>query len=456
MEMKKKSLNRFFTEYTTKVIAIPIVLGIFLLILTFFTLQIQIFHPANYEQNIVSEITPLISKAARTEDNMIPAPLEYIILNKNGTDIISTGNMKNRYIDDALEFVKNKKAPSGLDNPFFSIIESQNDICVIRYSIILKFANPTLQKLIPYPGLTIAILTLIIFIALLLLLSRNTAKNLRAEVDKLLRSTEKIKANNLDFSSEANEFKEFHAVADSLDQLRDALKLSLSEQIELEQSKTEQISSLAHDIKIPVTIIKGNAELLEMMNQHAKENEITADIISASNQIEIYIQNLIDTVKFTSTSLIQKKPVSWTTFLKKLEQEATALARSSHCHFELHHSLSEQLTFKMDEQYLYRAFLNIIINGFEHSPAGKSLKLNATKCENTITFQLQDQGEGFSKEALKNAMTLFFTEDKARTGTHHGIGLNFASKAIAYHGGELTIQNNSLGAHVTIILPLHS
>ena len=81
------------------------------------------------------------------------------------------------------------------------------------------------------------------------------------EISSLEQVTENISQQELNFERKSSKVLEIDAVLQSMDQMREALKQSLHRQWNMEQVRREQMAALAHDIKTPLTILRGNAEL---------------------------------------------------------------------------------------------------------------------------------------------------------------------------------------------------
>ena len=454
MEMRKTSLSKFFIIYTIKVILIPVCILIAFWILLTAGFMTEVIRPANYEQGLVEQIAPVLEEADEITSDLIPFPLEYALFDNDNHQMVDAGNMKDSSLEEASRYLNHNIPPSGLGNPTFRIIQGKHRICILRYSITPKFTSPELQKLVPYPEVFMLIICGGVFLITMIIISRRTAGSFIKEINKILKSTEKIKEQDLDFHSETNRFVELHAVSESLDSLRDALKLSLNEQIEIEQNKTEQIRSLAHDIKIPITIIKGNAELLSLQEQDEGNQEITDDIVSASDQIESYVGSLIDTLSISSAQFIQKEAVDLQKFIESLQKEAESITRAKGCSLTMQNSIEDKRDWNMDAGLMTRAILNVLNNGVQHTKQGNSisLKLEIDK-EEYLRIEIQDSGKGFSKEALAHSKELFFTENEARIGEQRGIGLHFTNKVLESHGGTLELKNTEKGGLVILKIP---
>ena len=102
---------------------------------------------------------------------------------------------------------------------------------------------------------------------------------------------------DLDFEVKNSDVKEFNEVLISISNMKIALKESLMMQWHMEKEKKNQICALAHDIKTPITIIKGNAELLKETQLCQEDREFTDYIINNADKVEKYISILIDISK---------------------------------------------------------------------------------------------------------------------------------------------------------------
>lgn len=102
---------------------------------------------------------------------------------------------------------------------------------------------------------------------------------------------------DLDFEVKNSDVKEFNEVLISISNMKIALKESLMMQWHMEKEKKNQICALAHDIKTPITIIKGNAELLKESQLCQEDREFTDYIINNADKVEKYISILIDISK---------------------------------------------------------------------------------------------------------------------------------------------------------------
>ena len=101
---------------------------------------------------------------------------------------------------------------------------------------------------------------------------------------------------------------------------------------------------------------------------------------------------------------------------------------------------------------LMRALVNLGENAIRHTEVGKVL-IRMEKQRQKFFFVFEDNGPGFSSEALMHGKEMFWQQDQSRSGTsNYGIGLSIVERVAQYHKGELRLENTQKGGKVTLIL----
>ena len=260
----------------------------------------------------------------------------------------------------------------------------------------------------------------------------------------------------MDFSIEKGNIKEINSILTAMDKMRDELRLSLENQWKAEQSRKEQISALAHDLKTPLTIIRGNAEILYDTNPTEEQVESINFIEESSLQMQSYIKMLIELAKDTDLYNPQFQMFSFLDFIEDIHTTARGLCSSKKITLNWDFRSKLQM-FHADAGLLNRALGNVLSNAVENSPQGGRVNVKIFDEKGFIVFSISDNGKGFSKEAMKYATTQFYMNDASRNSkAHFGIGLYFTDVIIKLHGGQLVLENleESLGAKVTIKIPV--
>ena len=109
----------------------------------------------------------------------------------------------------------------------------------------------------------------------------------------LISAAEKIRNQELEFDISASDVREIAAVLRAMDDMRAALKSSLESQWNAERRKKEQILALAHDLKTPLTLIRGNAELLYDTGLTEEQEECVDLIEKNSLRMQDYVQTVM-------------------------------------------------------------------------------------------------------------------------------------------------------------------
>ena len=250
--------------------------------------------------------------------------------------------------------------------------------------------------------------------------------------------------------------KEFNQLLLSLDKMRGALRDSLLQSWSLEREKSEQIRALAHDIRTPLTVVRGNTELLAQTALTEEQEKFVTYSSKNISQIENYINELSTIAKENSLRDFQPEQVSVKDFLAELNQASSALAQTGDLRLDCQDSIQENLEIRLDKNLFHRAWMNILSNAVEYSPKGGRLSLTYSTQGDDLVMTCQDSGPSFSPEALKKAHLRFFKDDKSRhDNSHLGIGLTIAENITQLHQGQLTLDNaESGGARVIVRVPI--
>ena len=262
------------------------------------------------------------------------------------------------------------------------------------------------------------------------------------KIDKLLFVTQKIEKQDLDFQIENSGIFEVDRALFALEHLKQALKTSLTEQWQADKLRQDQISALAHDLKTPLTIIRGNTELPYDMALTDNQKECADYIEGSVVQMQDYVETLIDMTKTRESLSFHPQNVKLSSLLHEIHTQAKGLCAVKNIHLEWCENFNREY-FLADSEQLIRAFANVLSNATEHTPAGKTVFFNMYEKDSFILCSITDTGNGFSPEALKRATEQFYMDEQSRhSKSHYGIGLYVANSIITQHGGQLILSNS--------------
>lgn len=450
--MKGTRLHMFFLRYLLFLCIGTILLVALLLSLFLFAFSANIILPANYAENQISLSKNLIASSNSVTTDMIPELVDYAVISKQGEFL--SGNLTEKEALHAWELMQSGEKRD--NSRYYSFIDRENEICILRYQLVPEYHSAVLRKYLPNPQLSAFLLFILGVVVLVTVLSVHFGRRLKKKMMGLQEAIEKIQNQNLDFTIKPSGIREIDDISVSFEQMKDALYTALKQQWELEQTRREQMSALAHDLKTPITIIRGNAELLKSTVQDDRQREYNDYILKNTIEIEKFTKELIDLSKMEKSVVREKCYVKTNAFLNELEKQMKALSLEKSLQVDVQKvSLPESIF--IDKELFYRAILNIIANAVEHTPDNGKVKLLAQSSDESVHFTVSDSGYGFSSKDLKEATKQFYRGDSSRSsGNHHGMGLYIAQSIVQDHKGTLLIDNDLLsgGGKVTITIPI--
>ncbi|MDE6220842.1 MAG: HAMP domain-containing histidine kinase, partial [Lachnospiraceae bacterium] len=406
--------------------------------------------PANYAERAVREVRDRIAQSDSFDKTLIPFPCSYILMDESGNIVES--DMTSREIERALEQIKKRLDNAG-GNAMrqYVMIERGDFICVICYDMYVHFASPVLDKWLLKPELLIPLIFLVLFLLTAFVTAVRFGRRLKRELEPIVETIERIARQELGFEKNMTGIRELNAVLGSIEEMGATLEESLKAQWEMEQNRRMQISAVAHDIKIPLTLVRGNVELLMEEDFSGEDMELLEGISAGTGKIEQYLGLLSDAAKAENTGQLRAECFSVAEWMDEIERQAGAQCRRKAIvlHVEKE-SLPE--TFYGDRELLIRAVSNILDNAVEYTPQQGEITFFAGGSAGQIVFRVTDSGKGFSDSSLRFAARQFYTECKERSGKHYGLGLFVADMAARRHGGRLMLANRQDGSGAVVTL----
>lgn len=408
---------------------------------------------ADNNERQTKAFVPILTATPNVSDIHFPAGTKFLRLTKN-YGYIDT-NMSEEEKEKALMFAKTGFMDTSGKTQFI-FITRDDEYIVLQYVIGSQYLNPQLNHCLPSPEIVMITLMIISSLGVCVYLTVHFAKELRKELTPILEATKEIENQNLDFIIGHSKILEFENVIISFDSMRNSLKESLEKQWKSEQLQREQIASLAHDLKTPLTVVQGNIDLLDETELDEEQKLYLSYAMSSSEQMKQYIKILIDISKTTAGYQLQMEDVNFPEFWKHVLSQTEIICKDKGIVIQqTQHNLPQNLI--GDRMLLERAFINLVSNSVEFSPENSTLYIDVDNKDNYLNICITDCGCGFSQEALEHAKECFYMEDQSRNSKlHYGMGLYIVNGIIKQHKGKLLLDNSTetKGAKVTVKLPL--
>ena len=427
IKKREHSLRTILLSYVVSLTVLSAISSLLILSLFSLSYRFGVVFPANQVESDLSAVRNEIETSKVFNPDVLPDGTSYVFLTRDFK--LKKSNMPVNLQEESLLDYQFKNAHGGKYG-YFQSFERSDGIVIVNYQLSPRYRNEWMNQHLPNANLLMIGSMMVSILFIFITLTFYYANKLSQQLKPILRATEKISQQDLEFQTSQATIKEFNQVLSGLDHMRVALRESLMENWKAEQDKQNQISALTHDLKTPLTVARGNAYVKELseLNKASLTKTLTLEDISVKDFVEdVYDQTL---------SLAQTKQIN-VAFDKK--------------------DIKKAIIGHWDRPLLNRAFMNIVSNAVEHTPSGSQLTLFTKIASDEFKFICLDSGPGFSLESLEKATQLFYQEDKSRQSRNHsGLGLTIANDIVRLHHGSLSLSNDDTtgGAKVTIILPL--
>ena len=277
-------------------------------------------------------------------------------------------------------------------------------------------------------------------------------KKLREPITQLQNGVERIQEDNLDFHIEYDGDDELGQLCCSMEKMRRELRQKHKALWEsLEQRKLLN-ASVSHDLRTPITVLKGYLDYLE---KNIPQDKLTEDMLldtvssmqGAVNRLELYVESVRDIEKIENIE-IEKRSENVKLLLNELRSNVRQLAGNKEIIISNDIAVDK---IQIDKGVFFRILENLLQNALRY--AEKQVSINLSHKKDFLILTVKDDGKGFSAADLEKATTVFYSNDKEKQ--HFGIGLSVCKILCEKHGGLLYVGNQKeKGACVTAKLKI--
>lgn len=251
---------------------------------------------------------------------------------------------------------------------------------------------------------------------------------------------------------------EFSIITTTFNNMADKIQESELKKDQLLEDKRQLMGDIVHDLKTPISSIKGYSEILinDDLDENQKINYLNI-IYKSSLRLNELIEDLNQYSNLNINEKIYSKEkrdiVSW---FRELVIEYYDIFITNK--FILDIEIPDiSVNFQFDPRLLKRAIFNIFENIIKYNPPNTNVKIKFSVSDDNIVINIKDDGIGISPEYKTKIFQPFFSIDKSRNSKSKGSGLGLAitSKIIKHHKGKIFLEDtNTKGTSFIIILPL--
>ena len=488
------SLNGLLWRYLLTSGALVAAIALAWLMLFGVLINMNVVLPANTARRMADQVVQSLEQAGAFDPVLIPHYYRWTRLSVDGA--VLEGDLDERRL---AEYRSGDTGPHGwYGYEYEEAALRDGTTCVLAMNYSVPYARASWQKRLPDFQVSYLLMLAALVATALVLRTRRYARILKRDAAAIEAASRAIAAKRLDVPLwQRAQVRELDAALRTMDALRAGLAASLREQWTQEQRRSEAVAALAHDLKTPLTVIGGNAELLAEDALTDGQRAGVEAILRGCRSAQTYVGRLRE-MTIGEWKRPDRRKVALADFVGRCREAGEGICRPKHIRlsvtmdvadgqavpekektggetggaeparagrqrqadFDAADGMSERCVpfsamVDVDEAELLRAVTNLLDNAARFTPAGGHVALSARLAAGMLTLTVRDSGTGFSAEALARAGSALYTSESERPRDGHmGMGLYFVRRVAQSHGGELTLSNATDGAVATISIPV--
>jgi signal transduction histidine kinase len=228
----------------------------------------------------------------------------------------------------------------------------------------------------------------------------------------------------------------------------------MMEEIEESQKKKDEFIGIAsHELKTPLTSIKGYVEMLDMMEQEQPKKQFVQKTLGNINKLERLVKDLLDVSKIQSGQLqLEMKEFDMDELLNET-MNASQMVSETHKIIRKGALLNEMVY--GDRQRIEQVLLNLLSNAIKYSPGENTVIVETEKTEKELIIKIRDYGIGVAPEEQTNIFERFYRSNTVAVHiSGFGLGLYICRDIINRHYGRIWVESNGKGSVFNFSLPL--
>lgn len=295
----------------------------------------------------------------------------------------------------------------------------------------------------------IALVIVLLFAVAIIILSFITSRTIVRPIQKVARGADEIASGNLDYIIDYESTNELGQTVNSFNAMRLRLKETIESRAQSEQTKKEMTAGLAHDLRTPLTSIKGYVEgLLDgIANTPEKQKHYLQTIYDSTLQMEKMLDELLTLSKLElGAAGSNRSIINVNQFITDAKAELTQYLNQRDFDFEVKNNCTDSAEIEIDTDAFQRVFLNIISNSvkYKRTDVKGRVTLIITEYDRMIILEFEDNGIGVDKKNLGKIFDAMYRTDPARSQVSQGSGLGLAvcKQIVEQNGGSIWARSH--------------
>lgn len=252
---------------------------------------------------------------------------------------------------------------------------------------------------------------------------------------------------------------EIGEIAGRINEMTEQINQLITSERDALQSNKDLIACVAHDLRTPITSVKGYLDLaLDTKHYDLEQRQKYVRIAQTkANRLEYLIHDLFNYTKLTSGEItLHRSKIDLVQLVEQMVEEFYPLFQEEELECTTKYNIS-YLEMNMDGELIARAVQNLLSNAIKYGKDGKHVYVELECLEQEVQIRVTNYGLVIPEESIKHLFDKFYRVERSRNvktgGT--GLGLNIAQEIVHLHGGRIQVTSGASGTCFTIALPLH-
>ncbi len=221
------------------------------------------------------------------------------------------------------------------------------------------------------------------------------------------------------------------------DKLADSLAYAAEKISETDKLRRELLANVSHDLRTPLTMIKGYAELIRDMDGEDSTSNDAEIIIREADRLSLLVNDILDYSKLQSGAAgFEFEKINISSLADTAAERFCAVCNTKN--IDIAKEIAPYKYVTADEKRIQQVFYNLISNAVAHTKEGGSICISVVEKNECIRTEIRDNGEGISAEELPHIWDRYFTSKKVGT---NGLGLAIVKEILSAHASDFGVES---------------
>jgi two-component system OmpR family sensor kinase len=246
-------------------------------------------------------------------------------------------------------------------------------------------------------------------------------------------------------------------LVNTLNTMLGRIEESFSARVESESKLRRFVADASHELRTPITAIRGFAELHRQgaVTGEEKTKELIGRIENESKRMGSLVEDLLLLARLDQSRQMKSEPVN----LSKLVSDAVESARAAGPNYPVNFNKPDDEIYALgDNDRIHQVVANLLANARTHTPVGTKIDVSVIQSEDGVRIRIADNGPGLSEKDQAQIFERFYRADPSRVrtdGEGTGLGLSIVDAVMRAHAGQVSVESElGKGATFTLFFPL--